>query len=493
MSENSGFEGLEEAQGTGVEDWEDETPSYPFAAPLPKLAPPPAPKAASAALPAVPALSNPVPSSAEPAPKIHSAEDETLAKIIESLGGRDQARRLTLSVKRRRRGEPWKQLRPIPIEDWMAQEGLTAAEVIGDQFGNGTYKWELRNQGRYSRSGSCDLEGFDHVPDEKILSEDEFMGPVAEAPAIPVGEIVQGALEAAMAPMAELVGSLRGDLTTILTAKLQAPTPPPPAPSVPQPDPALQTLIGILAQQNTALFELVGRSFTERTAPAALPNVPPVKEDHFRSSLRNLKELVGIANELRSAGLPVPEMPGDFADEEEDEIDDLGDVLALAAPAAGEVAEKNNIFDRAGTQVSQSLERVLLNFLRYGEEKLQSEVMGAGAAAPQSDPASATLSGAAPAVPGLTPETVRELERLFSLVDQCVREGVTVEEFREHVLPRVPEEFLGLMQTGKLDAGDLAELSKLLGKPEITRRLQEPEVQAYLGELLGGFDEVDAR
>ncbi|MCB0218644.1 MAG: hypothetical protein KDH09_03035 [Chrysiogenetes bacterium] len=424
----------------------------------------------------------------ETAPKLHSAEDETLAKIIESLGGRDQARRLTLSVKRRRRGEPWKQLRPIPIEDWMAQEGLTAAEVIGDQFGNGTYKWELRNQGRYSRSGSCDLEGFDHVPDEKILNEDDFMAPVAEAPVIPVGEIVQGAVEAAMAPMAELVGSLRGDLTTILTAKLQAPTPPPPVPRIPQPDPALQTLIGILAQQNTALFELVGRSFTERTAPVPVTNVPPPKEDHFRSSLRNLKELVGIANELRSAGLPVPEMPGEFTgDEEDEEIDDLGDVLALTAPTAGEVAEKNNLFDRAGAQVSQSLERVLSSFLRYGEEKLQSEVMGAGVGAPQPDRASAPLSGATPAVPGLTPETVKELERLFSLVDQCVREGVTVEEFREHVLPRVPEEFLELMQTGKLHAGDLAELSKFLGKPEITRRMQEPEVREYLGELLNSL------
>ena len=49
MSEDSGFGSLEEAQGADVEDREDETPPYPFAAPLPKVTLPPAPKAATAA------------------------------------------------------------------------------------------------------------------------------------------------------------------------------------------------------------------------------------------------------------------------------------------------------------------------------------------------------------------------------------------------------------------------------------------------------------
>ncbi len=472
MSEDAGIENLEEE--TGVEDWGEpgDEPQAPYGkpppSPQPAISAPPPPAAA----PATAGVESP------PAASPRLSEDETLAKIIESLGGRDQARKLTLSVKRRRRGEPWKQLRPVPIEDWMVQEGLSAAEVIGDQYGNGSYKWELRTQGRYCASGYCDLEGFDHVPDEKVLSEEEEIeAPAQEAQTIPVGELVQGAVEAAMKPMADLVGSLRGDLAAILSARLQAPaTSPIPA----QSDPALQTLIGILAQQNTALFELVGKSLTERSNPAAAPSVP--KEDHFRSNLRNLKELVGIANELRTTGLPIPGIPAD-TEEDNGATDEGGEVLEFPAPATQEPAGKANLFDRAGAQVSEALERVLSNFLRFGEEKLQSEVLS-GTPAQQATPAPASLPTPPISIPS---ETLKDMERLFGLVDQCVRNGITVEEFKEHVLSKVPERFVNILRTGTLNAAQLAELSKHLGKSEITARLNEPKVQEYLSNLLKLF------
>ena len=459
MSEDTGNESLEETQRAGVDE-EENLPGYPLPLQQPRPISAPLPK------PVAPILPEPA------APAARTSEDETLAKIIESLGGRDQARKLTLSVKRRRRGEPWKQLRPVPVEDWMVQEGLSAAEVIGDQYGNGSYKWELRTQGRYCASGFCDLEGFDHVPDEKILSDDEVIEPPAtETQTIPVGELVQGAVAAAMAPMAELVGSLRGDLTAILSAKLNTPPPALAAPTPPQADPALQTLIGILAQQNTALFEIVGKGFSERMNPA--PVAPAPQEESFKSSMRHFKEIIGLTNLLRGPAAPVPEFPTSFHDVEE-EFEEPGDTLTF--PETEE--EQATLLGRAGSQLGDSLERVLSNFLRYGEEKLQSEVLGLPAA---QDAATPTTAPAAQTV--VPTELAGELERIFALIDQCVREGVTVEEFREHLLPRVPDQLVSLVQTGKLDATDLIELSKFLGKPEMTRRIAEPEVQRYLNDL----------
>lgn len=473
MSEDSGFESLEETLGADVEGWDaGDPPAYPL--PTPPVQPAPAPTARTMRA---------VPPPRVEAPAIgRTSEDETLAKIIESLGGRDQARRLTLSVKRRRRGEPWKQLRPIPIEDWMAEEGLTAPEVIGDQFGNGTYKWELRIQGRYSRSGSCDLEGFDHVPDEKILSEDEFMGPSTESQAIPVGELVQGAVAAAMQPMAELVGSLRGDLTAILSAKLQAPVAPP-APPVPlQPDPALQTLIGILAQQNTALFELVGKSFTERANPV---HAAPTARDIIRSEIRNMKELAGIAHLLHGPGVMMPRTFGgaeDFVDEEVDEeIEDEIDEEEAAGPPLPTEAQSatSRLFGRVGETMQGAAERMLNSAIRIGEEKLQSELLGSG-----DEPIQSTGTGELTGSDAISPELLREMEQLLALVDHSVRKGITPEEFASQALTLVPEQFRSILQTGAVGADELILLSQHLQKPTLSARLAEPPVRAWLARVL---------
>ncbi len=69
-----------------------------------------------------------------------------------------------------------------------------------------------------------------------------------------------------------------------------------------------------------------------------------------------------------------------------------------------------------------------------------------------------------------------------------MRNGITVEEFKQHILPQVPEQFIEMARTGKLTAADLAEFSRYLGKYEITERLGKLEVQSYLREVLAAIN-----
>ncbi|MCB0221958.1 MAG: hypothetical protein KDH09_19830, partial [Chrysiogenetes bacterium] len=119
-----------------------------------------------------PARAEPVPATEKPSRKSLLAEEaQTLSEIIASLGGAT-AGRLKLCVQRNTRGIGWKSLRAIQIEEWMIEGGLDVPEVVGEAYGDGFYRWQLRYAGRFLRKGDCHLEGYEHVRDDAIPPPD---------------------------------------------------------------------------------------------------------------------------------------------------------------------------------------------------------------------------------------------------------------------------------------------------------------------------------
>src|SRR3990172_3263323 len=99
-------------------------------------------------------------------------EAQTLSEIIDALGGAT-AGRLKLCVQKNVRGQGWKSLRSIQIEEWMISDGLDVSEVVGEAYGDGFYRWQLRYAGKFLRKGDCHLEGYTEVKDDALPPLDE--------------------------------------------------------------------------------------------------------------------------------------------------------------------------------------------------------------------------------------------------------------------------------------------------------------------------------
>ncbi len=420
-------------------------------------------------------------------PPTSPEEQETLDRIVASLGDAVLGK-LKLRVQRRQKGQAWRVLRSITIEDWMVEDGLDVPEVIGEIYGNGFYRWQLRYRGRFVRKSDCFLEGYDDIPDNELVAGEakpgetvdlrELLGglksellqelrPQVSEPATPdSGELVQSAVEAAIKPIQELVSGLKGELASLFSLKNQL--------GQPKADPGLQALIGILSQQNTALFDLVARSFSERSKAAAAAANPVSQEDPFGASLKHLWQLTGIVNRLGGKGAQADPMPAQEEEEivaEEEEIE--GPEQPAPTPSGGVPPAP---FSRVGAQMNEAVESVLGSVIKMGEEKIKSELL--------SPVPSQTPAAPKPGPSQIGGYDVNAYERLFHLLDNYIRKGATPEEFHQYILPRIDPQVIEILKTGKLSAADIGELSKALGKPDLTARVKDPEFQAYLEKVL---------
>ena len=385
-------------------------------------------------------------------------EAQTLSEIIASLGGAT-AGRLKLCVQRNVRGIGWKSLRAIQIEEWMIENGLDVPEVVGEAYGDGFYRWQLRYAGRFLRKGDCHLEGYEHVRDDAIPPPDDEELPQLDLTVVleqfrkEVREEIRAASPApqALSGQGDQLKAVMEPLMRFLESKF------PGQPTRPQgPDPTVTALISMMAQQTNTFMQVMAQGMTH--APAASPTLT--------ENVRVIKEIMEVAR-----GLSTPQ----FVPYEEAPFEETPE---FSMPPAEQPAQGSPILDQLGKSVTAAANRLLTNLVQAGEEKLSKEVtqMVAQAGSPE---ASDTVA--------LAPERIAEYEALFAVLDGCVQQGIPPETVARSLAESLPPDALRQLAAEGMSAERLTEISALLGKPEITQKLRQPAFQAYLTRLIELF------
>ncbi len=407
---------------------------------------------------------HPAPASEKPSRKggLLPEEAQTLSEIIASLGGAT-AGRLKLCVQRNVRGVGWKSLRAVQIEEWMIEGGLDVTEVVGEAYGDGFYRWQLRYAGKFLRKGDCHLEGYDEVRDDAVPPPDnEDVQPVDVMQALvqlrkEIKDEMKAAAPQALSGQGDQLKAVMDPLMRFLESKF------PGQPQRPQgPDPTVTALIGMMAQQTNTFMQVMAQGMGQHPGGA---------QATLKDNVGALKEIIEVARTLTA--------PQGFSY-------DMGlDETAAELPATEQppAPQGNPILDQLGKTATGALNRLLSNLIQVGEEKLAGQVSQMAAS---QGGASVPPAPSAPAT-NLTPENVQEYEGLFNVLEACVAQNIPVEKIVRDLAENLPAETLRQLASDGMSAAKLTELSALLGKPGITEKLQQPAFQSYLTRLIEIF------
>lgn len=425
-----------------------------------------------------PALTHPRNAEPEP-PKLESAsiaekpprknllaeEAQTLSEIIASLGGAT-AGRLKLCVQRNVRGIGWKSLRAIQIEEWMIENGLDVPEVVGEAYGDGFYRWQLRYAGRFLRKGDCHLEGYEHVRDDAIPPPDDEELPQLDLIAVleQFRKEVRDEIRAANAAPQALSG--QGDqlkavmepLMRFLESKF------PGQPTRPQgPDPTVTALISMMAQQTNTFMQVMAQGMN---------HAPAVAQPTLTENVRVLKEIMEVAR-----GLSTPQ----FVPYDED-FDEAAPEFSVPASEQPAPPQGNPIMEQLGKSVTSAANRLLTNLVQVGEEKLTEQVTQM-----MTESRAVAVSDGSETVAALSPESIQEYEALFAAMETCIQRGIPVETVAQNMAESLPPETLQQLTAEGVSAERIAEVSVLLGKPGITQKMRQPVFANYLNRLIDSF------
>lgn len=430
------------------------------------------------------AAETPPPTEPEPAPRpaaksslsqLTPEDEEALGRIAESIGG-GTAGRISLRLRRFRRGEGWKSIRAIPLERWMFENGFDLEATVGEHYGDGYYQWEIRIGGRYFKAGAIDIEtygefrGYDGEapPPEPAAAPTDLSGLLGQMKSEILGELRQ-------APSPDIAGAVRSALEPVvrmLEMREKAPA-----------DTATPAVLSLMSQQNQTLLGLVSKALE---APKTRPETQTNPLEYLKSSASALSEIYKGARELAASA----QQPPVIYEMEEDEFPsgsavENGTEEPLQPPATGLVEKLSRVF-------SSATERFAENMVQLGEEKLTASLAGTrNGETPQAGPDTSRVAGPAaipatlPAPPGNPPDgddPDKLLEQLVRLIETCVEKKVSIREFETGVLGALPA---GTTDSLKgYTAAELTGAGRLIGRPDLTSRLSVPAVQAYLGEIV---------
>ena len=421
-----------------------------------------------------PPKAEPVSVTEKPSRKSLLAEEaQTLSEIIASLGGAT-AGRLKLCVQRNTRGIGWKSLRAIQIEEWMIEGGLDVPEVVGEAYGDGFYRWQLRYAGRFLRKGDCHLEGYEHVRDDAIPppdSEDvpqvdlvqlldqlrkEMRDEIRAATAVPQTLPGQGdQLKAVMEP-----------LMRFLESKF------PGQPTKPQgADPTVTALISMMAQQTNTFMQVMAQGMTH--APVAAS--PTLTEN-----VHVLKEIMEVAR-----GLSAPQ----FIPYEEESFEDAAPELPIPSPEQSAQPQGNPIMEQFGKSVTGAVNRLLTNLVQVGEEKLAEQVTQMAGAQQASAQATQTAPAQTAESASSATDPTQEVEILCDALEHCITHQIPPERLARELVSTYPPETLQQLTAEGIDAQQLADGLAIMGKPELAQKLREPAYAEYLEKLIGALRE----
>lgn len=402
-------------------------------------------------------------------------EAQTLSEIIASLGGAT-AGRLKLCVQRNTRGIGWKSLRAIQIEEWMIDNGLDVPEVVGDAYGDGFYRWQLRYAGRFLRKGDCHLEGYEHVRDDAIPPPDSEDVPQVDLVQLleQLRKEMRDEIRAATATPQTLSG--QGDqlkavmepLMRFLESKF------PGQPTKPQgADPTVTALISMMAQQTNTFMQVMAQGMAH--APAAAQ--PTLTEN-----VHVLKEIMEVAR-----GLSAPQ----FApyEDAEDTYDDA--IPELLAPLQEQPAapQGNPIMDQLGKSVSAAANRLLTNLVQVGEERLTEQVTQMAGAQQGSSQAAQTAPAQTADSASSAADPAQEIEILCDALEHCITHQIPPERLARELASTYPLETLQQLTAEGIDAQQLADGLAIMGKPELAQKLREPAYAGYLEKLIEALRE----
>lgn len=402
-------------------------------------------------------------------------EAQTLSEIIASLGGAT-AGRLKLCVQRNVRGVGWKSLRAVQIEEWMIDNGLDVSEVVGEAYGDGFYRWQLRYAGRFLRKGDCHLEGYEHVRDDAIPPPDDEdvqqldLGQVLEQLRREVREEIRAASAApqTLSGQGDQLKAVMEPLMRFLESKF------PGQPTKPQgPDPTVTALIGMMAQQTNTFMQVMAQGMTH--APAAAQ--PTLTEN-----VRVLKEIMEVAK-----GLTAPQfMPYEEA------FEDAAPELPAPSPDQPAQPQGNPIMEQLGKTVNGAVNRLLTNLVQVGEEKLAeqvSQMAGAQQAPAQSAAQTAQNNLAQTAESPAAGNATQEIEVLCDALGHCITHQIPPERLAKELASSYPPETLQQLTVEGITAAQIADGLAVMGKPELAQKLREPAYAAYLENLLKALRE----
>ncbi len=390
-------------------------------------------------------------------------EAQTLSEIIDALGG-VTAGRLKLCVQKNVRGQGWKSLRSVQIEEWMITDGLDVPEVVGEAYGDGFYRWQLRYAGKFLRKGDCNLEGYAEVkdgalppPDDK---DDEIESMDLSGAFAQLKNELREDMKALLQPQSgqgDQLKAVMDPLMRFLEAKF------PGQPQRPQgPDPTVTALIGMMAQQTSTFMQVMAQGMGHQSGAA---------QATLMDNVGVLKEILEVARTLTAPQA----FPYDMGPDEA-----ASDLPAIEPPT---VPQGNPIFDQLGKSVTAAASRLLTNLVQVGEEKLAGQVSQM-AASQESTPIAPSPP---PPAAGLTPESVQEYEGFFNVLEGCIAQKVPVEKVAHELAANLPAETLHQLAAPGMSAAKVADLSQLLGKPEITEKLRRLPFQGYLDRLIEHF------
>lgn len=440
-------------------------------------------------------------------PRMNPEEEETLEKIIESLGGAVSGK-LKLRIQRREKSRGWKNIRPILIEDWMVEDGLDIPEIIGETYGDGFYRWQLRFSGRYVRKGDCQVEGYPEISPEAAYVDDPE--PVQQP--VDLGSVLSGFKadilreirppEQSFSPasLAEAVKAAVEPLVRLVEARLthsqvSPPAPPPPS-QPPGPDPTVAAILAMLSKQSAEMLSFMGKTVE---AAKARPETVMNPVSGTKAQIADLKELLSLVRELGAVqpppvGILGVEPAGDEISEETgDEADaDTDDAVYGRPEEISQESSQSSIFSGLGSALSGAASRVAQHFISRTEEQVKSGLLAGTAAVSKASAPAAPLNPAegkpaVTAVPSAAPssppgssddENVRQYEGLVALLEACASRKMTDEEF--------DREILSSLDSGAVKAfvrftpGQVIEAGRGLGRPDLADRLNRPEVRVYL-------------
>ncbi|MEW6776459.1 MAG: hypothetical protein AB1405_09215 [Bdellovibrionota bacterium] len=415
-----------------------------------------------------------------------SGEFPTIEKLLEELTGGDLTRAKLYVIKRTPGKAPVK-LPPLQIEEHM--RGMEVSEILGESYGDGFYRWKVRVDGKFRRSGQESIAGYSDIPNNELPIVPELDEKESDSQQVNLGEIVQHTAQAVMVPVAKVLegvqqslAALSASIETQRQVQQQLGTL-----AQPQARGSEELLLKFLTQQSqqsqallSSLMQAVVTGTKQPRPAAAAPQGPSLTDQ-----LEGIAKVLASLREMGLAASPAtaPAFPYETGDDDDDVGE--GETLALGPLPLEQSAEASrpSFLERLGEQLSGSLERVVGNVLRGAEEGISADALGDLLSGASSQPKGAAL----PAGPqeGATAGTdFKAFEKLFETVDQCVRNAVTMEEFAGHILPRIPDELAAILRAGQLSAADVGHLSRFLGNPKITARVQEPDFQAYLSQVL---------
>lgn len=453
----------------------------------------------------------PIPGTGSRMPRHPATRDErmTIKKILERVGGAG-AGRVRLYVKKIDSSGTCYKLPPLHVDRQMTDQGMEPAELIGEAYGNGQYKWEIRLSGRYVHGDTDRVLSYPVVNPPDTDSKPDLGTLVSQLKADLLNELrpkevsqppvdIAGAVRSALEPVIRLLEVRSLEVATRHTAK--------------EADPATAAILGILSQQNQTLLGLVSKALEApkvRTEPIPVPNPAPVAlaADSLKSRVSDLKELLSLSREIGGTAFPqvvAYEAPGgagdgDGGDDDDSEIDD-----DEPPDGSGNPPDTGNpvvdFITRIKSHFLGTADRVTKEVLQAGEEKMKTGLL-AGLSKPveqgsmdrvESTPITAPQTQVPAAAPSLPQEqnAATFVESLVGSIEQCVHEKRPVQEFLTLITTGAPEGFVSTVK--QLSVEQITAFGASIGRPDLSERFRQPEVHKYLSEALSALKGGDGK